>query len=75
MTKQGKPLAVWNPKAMLRARDRMGMSQHDLARAVGVSQQAVGKWEHGVCAPRTSVLLRVCKALNLDPANCYGGRP
>jgi DNA-binding XRE family transcriptional regulator len=36
---------------------------HDVAKAVGVSAQAVGKWEAGHCYPRASELTRACQYL------------
>ena len=33
-------------------RQRLGLSQHELAKRIGVSQQSVAKWENGQSLPR-----------------------
>ena len=43
------------------ARERLGMSQETLAEQVGVSRQAVSKWETGAADPSTSNLLALAK--------------
>lgn len=45
-------------------RERIGLSQTELATAINVSQQSVAKWESGVCSPRTDKLPEIAKALN-----------
>lgn len=54
----------------------------DVAKAVGVSAQAVGKWEAGHCYPRASELTRACQYLGcsldwimtLDPVDLTLGQ-
>jgi transcriptional regulator with XRE-family HTH domain len=38
------------------ARDRMNMSQHDLALKIGVTAGAVGQWELGITKPKLETL-------------------
>lgn len=44
-------------------RKRLGMSQEELARQVGVTQQSVAKWEGGDAAPRGKRLTKLVQAL------------
>ena len=46
------------------ARRNAGLSQEKLAEQIGVSRQAVTKWEAGQAAPSTENLLRLAEALH-----------
>lgn len=48
-------------------RTRCGMSQELLAEKLGVSRQAVSKWETGTAEPSTSNLLALAKAFGIPP--------
>lgn len=37
-------------------RSAVGISQNELAARLGVSPQAVSKWEHGLCCPDIALL-------------------
>ena len=50
------------------ARRAAGLSQEKLAERVGVTRQAVTKWENGQSAPSTENLLRLAEVLGV-PAN------
>lgn len=50
-----------------RARERAGMSQEDLARAVGVSRTTASNWETGVTAAPRNKLGLVYEVLGLAP--------
>ncbi len=41
------------------------MSQETLAEALGVSRQAVGKWENGASLPSTANLLALCRLFDI----------
>lgn len=43
-----------------------GMTQEDLARLTGVSQQAVGKWERGLSTPDYDNLVRLSTFYNVS---------
>jgi len=44
-------------------RSRAGITQEELALAVGVDRSAVAKWETGVAAPRVSLLPAIAEKL------------
>lgn len=41
------------------ARERVGMTQAEVAKAMGVDQSAVSFWETGRTAPRASLLVKL----------------
>ena len=48
-------------------RTRCGMTQEFVAEAMGVSRQAVSKWENGTADPSTSNLLKLAKLYGIAP--------
>ena len=55
---------------VLRAhRERCKMTQELVAEKVGVSRQAVSKWESGAAEPSTSNLIKVARLYGVDPAD------
>lgn len=63
-------------EAIRSARRRAGLSQAELAEALGVRQSSVSQWERGSTKPSTVHLLALTSALNcslLDFANATGG--
>ena len=48
-------------------RTRCGMTQEFVAEALGVSRQAVSKWENGTADPSTSNLLKLAKLYGITP--------
>lgn len=53
-------------------REARGLSQHQLAKAVGVSSQFVGRLETGSRAPSFSVLQKLSEKLSVEPAALFG---
>lgn len=50
----------FNPEAIVTLRERLGLSQYQLAKALDVTPQTVWNWEHGrSAAPRIDVLDRL----------------
>lgn len=45
-------------------RKKQGVSQAELAARLGVTQQAVGKWESGKSSPDPSTVARIAELLN-----------
>lgn len=49
------------------ARTARGMTQSDLAKAVGVSEHTAFNWERGVHRPRPRYIKRLAEVLGVDP--------
>lgn len=63
---------LFNPDMLRIARDRMGVTQDDLAASAGVTQALISKLEHGfIHEPSTDVSERLAHALNVPPAFFY----
>lgn len=50
-----------------------GYTQHDLADSLGVSDQAVSKWERGLSVPDISIVMKLSDLLNVDVDNLLEG--
>ena len=57
-----------------RFRELAGLSKSELARRVGVSPTAVHNWEENGMIPRTEVLIRLEKALEVSWMQLYSAR-
>jgi DNA-binding transcriptional regulator YiaG len=53
------------------ARKEIGLSNEALARAIDVSLRTVQRWQDGENAPQGAQLLRLAKALGLQPEDLY----
>lgn len=65
--KQGSRLAALRKNA--------GLSQTELAKAIGVSQQTVAYWETSAVPPRSDVLPKMAKALSVRVDDILGDAP
>lgn len=54
-------------------RTRCKMSQEFVAEAVGVSRQAVSKWENGLSDPSTANLIALAKLYGISPEELLEG--
>lgn len=54
-------------EAIREHRTRCGMTQELLAERLGVTRQAVSKWESGVTEPSTSNLIALAKLFDISP--------
>ena len=54
------------------ARKNNGLTQSQLAEKLGVSAQAVSKWERGISCPDISLLDEIANALNLSLQGLLG---
>lgn len=54
------------PSPIRAARIAAGMTQQQLADALGIAQQSVARWETGEREPRVSTLKRIAAALGCD---------
>ncbi len=52
-----------------------GMTQQDVARALGITRQAVARWESGANLPSTEKLLELAKLFGVPVSELAGGRP
>jgi transcriptional regulator with XRE-family HTH domain len=60
---------------LLRAlRTRVGFTQTDAARTIGVTQALLSRWEHNDCWPETEKLHLLCKSLGATQGECQGLR-
>ena len=56
-----------NPDAIRHARETAGLTQHQLAREIGIAGgERVSKWELGTATPRLEVLAKVARAVDVD---------
>lgn len=55
-----------------KARDRSGMTQSEVAEAVGVQKAAISKIEVGRASPSSDLLARLCKLYGIDIASITG---
>ena len=70
MTKTDPVARIWGERIRER-RERLQLSQIDLAAAVGVTQTAVSKWENGECAPSRRHQPKLALALRERPARLF----
>ncbi len=61
--------------AIKRLRSEHGLTQQDVADAVGVSKVAVGQWESGKSIPRRENLEALSKCYGISVAELYGEEP
>lgn len=56
-------------------RKSQNFSQEDIATLVGVSRQAVSKWEKELSSPSTENIIRLAEILRVSVEELTGGRP
>lgn len=56
-----------NPSALTAARLAAGLTQVQLAEAIGCNDRCLYRWEHGKAQPRPETLFKLAKILNCDP--------
>ena len=59
-------------ESLSKYRKATGISQEKLAEMLGVSRQAVSKWETGETQPEMANLLAICKILKVTPDELLG---
>ena len=52
-------------------REALGLGQEQLAAALGVRQQTVSRWEHGLAVPRPGRVVELARLLDVDPATLH----
>lgn len=53
-------------------RKAKGMSQEELAEKLGVSRQAISKWENGISSPEMAQLTKLCEIFETTPNELLG---
>ena len=48
------------------ARKKAGLTQSELATAIGVTQKEISRWETGTRTPQVETISNICKALNVS---------
>ncbi len=54
-------------------RKENGLTQKELASQIGISDKTISKWENGNSVPDTSMLLSLCKALDISVNELLSG--
>ena len=54
-------------------RRKNGLSQKQLAEKIGVSRQAISKWENGIGTPDSSIMLKLCTELDISVNELLNG--
>jgi transcriptional regulator with XRE-family HTH domain len=58
--------AEWFPARLRELREAAGLTQHDLAKKIGVHVDAVARWEQGRREPSWTTVLALAGALGVD---------
>ena len=58
-----------------KSRQNVGMTQQQLADALGVQRAAVSKYEKGIVSPSVDIIEKIAAALDTTPAYLLGGVP
>lgn len=66
---------MYRSEQIREARERLGMTQETLAEEIGVSRQAVSKWEMGASEPSLENLQALSQVLGVEFANAPGDTP
>lgn len=53
-------------------RKAKGLSQEDMAEKLGVSRQAISKWENGLTSPEMANIAKLCEILEVTPNKLLG---
>ncbi|MBI5948090.1 MAG: helix-turn-helix domain-containing protein [Chloroflexi bacterium] len=81
MGERGRPVELWTAERVAALRARLGLSQADLARRLGMRQQTVSEWETGRYAPRGAsatllgILAEEAAAYDASPPGGEGEKP
>ena len=57
---------------LIKLRKEKGISQEVLAEVIGVSRQAISKWETGATQPEMSNIIKLCEILEVNPNILFG---
>ena len=62
-------------KNIVKYREKMGYSQKELAKKLGVTPSRISNWEQGANCPTIDILFEVCKILQVSINDIYGVYP
>lgn len=65
LREQGQPIFEFQ-LALIRARTKVGLTQHELAVLLGTTQSAVAKWENGTTIPKIDTVQRLAQVLGVN---------
>lgn len=71
-TTESQALPVSGGELLRALRVRRGLSQADAARAIGVTQALLSRWENNDCWPENTRLLALCQVLQATPGETHG---
>lgn len=52
-------------------RQKMGLTQEEVAEKLGISQQAYGRYELGLREPNFTLILKIAEVLEFDPGEFF----
>lgn len=55
-------------------RTKMGLTQADVAKKLGISQQAYSRYEHGLREPGFELIIELSRILDYDPGEFFNER-
>ncbi len=61
-------------KFIVACRKENGLTQADLSKKLGITVQAISKWENGKSLPDPSIMLELCELLNINVNELLTGR-
>lgn len=67
-----KKLALTMGATMRSARNRIGLTQKEPARQVGVATEVYGRFERGRLLPSVGMIVALCRALHANPSEILG---
>ena len=59
-------------KILRQLREEKGVSQAEVAKAIGVTRNAITNYENGKREPNQDMVRKLCKYYNTDPNELYG---
>ena len=83
MDKKGKSLSSKNEvvimnqeklgKYLVTLRKERGLTQREVAKQIGVTEQAVSKWERGIGTPDIGLWNNICETFKIEPIELFQG--
>ena len=58
---------------LIELRKKAGLTQEKIADNLGITRQAISKWESGTSLPDAEMILKLCAVLDVTPNQLLGG--